>query len=56
MGGRGFGGGGTRYTCCLTSIETIRLIRDMEKGEGVLEGRGKNINNYMPNAILSPPE
>ena len=41
--------------CCLTSTETIRLIRDGEKGGGRgMEVRGEG--NYIPIATLSPPE
>ena len=35
--------------CCFTSTETIRLIRDGEKG-------GKRERDYIPIATLSPPE
>ena len=40
----------------LTSTETIRLIRDREKGwgEGGMEMRGEG--DYIPIATLSPPE
>ena len=40
--------------CCFTSTETIRLIRDGEKG-----GRGMEVweeGDYIPVATLSPPE
>ena len=36
----------------LNSTETIRLIRDGEKGDG---GRGRE-GDYIPVATLSPPE
>ena len=37
----------SKSTWCLTSTETVRLIRDGEKG---VEG------DYIPIATLSPPE
>ena len=39
-------------TWCLTSTETVRLIRDGEKGCMVVGGEG----DYIPIATLSPPE
>ena len=39
----------------LTSTETIRLIRDGEKGEGVWRW-GPEEGDYIPIATLSPPE
>ena len=44
----------SKYTWCLTSIETVRVIRDGEKGEGGTEVGGER--NYIPIATLSPPE
>ena len=39
----------------ITSTETVRLIRDGEKGEeGVMEVGGEG--DYIPIAALSPPE
>ena len=43
------------WSWCLTSTETIRLIRDGEKrGEGGMEVGGEG--DYIPIATLSPPE
>ena len=39
---------------CLTSTETIRLIRDGEKGEGGMEVG--EVGDYIPIATLSPLE
>ena len=45
----------SKYTWCLTSTETIRLIRDGEKvGDGGVEV-GKGEGDYIPIATLSPP-
>ena len=45
----------SRQTWCLTSSETIRLIRDGEKGgKGVC--RWGEEGDYIPIATLSPPE
>ena len=42
------------------STETIRLMRDVEKGGGVREGDGggggEREGDYTPIATLSPPE
>ena len=43
-------------TWCLTSIETVRLIRDGEKGGGGGEYGGGGEGDYIPIATLSPPE
>ena len=46
-----------KYTWCLTSTETIRLIRIGEAGEGV--GGGMEVGaegDYIPIARFSPPE
>ena len=43
------------YTWCLTSTETIRLIRDGEKGGDGMEVGGEG-DYYIPIATLSPPE
>ena len=52
---RGGGGeDGSKYTCGLTSTETVRLIRDGGKGEGGMEVGGEEY--YIPIATLSPPE
>ena len=40
---------------CLTSTETVRLIRDGEKGGGGGMEEGEE-GEYMPIATLSPPE
>ena len=37
-----------------TSLETVRLIRDGEKGGGGMEVGGEG--DYIPIATLSPPE
>ena len=45
----------SKLTWCLTSTETIRLIRDGETGGG----RGMEVGgegDYIPIATLSPPE
>ena len=42
-------------TWCLTSTETIRLIRDGEKGGGGGTEVGGEVD-YIPVATLSPPE
>ena len=42
----------SKSTWCLTSTETIRLIR--EGGEGGIEVGGEG--DYIPTATLSPPE
>ena len=42
-----------QLTWCLTSTETIRLIRDGEKGEGGMEVGGEG--DYIPIATLSLP-
>ena len=45
----------SKSTRCLTSTETVRLIRDGEKvGEGGMEVGGEG--DYIPIATLSPPE
>ena len=45
----------SKQTWCLTSTETIRLIRDGEKGGGGgMEVGGEG--DYIPIATLSPPE
>ena len=44
----------SKYTWCLTSTETIRLIRDGEKGGRGYGGGGEG--DYIPIATLSPPE
>ena len=41
--------------CCFTSTETIRLIRDGEKGEEGGTEVGEE-GDYIPVATLSPPE
>ena len=41
----------SKKTWCLTSTETVRFIRDGEKGME-MEGEG----DYIPIATLSPPE
>ena len=42
---------------CLTSTENMRLIRDVEKGEGGCGwGGGGGEGDYIPIATLSPPE
>ena len=38
--GSGYGGGGSKQTWCLTSTESIRLIRDGEKGVRMGYGGG----------------
>ena len=43
--------GHSKKTWCLTSTETVRFIRDGEKGME-MEGEG----DYIPIATLSPPE
>ena len=44
----------TRKRCDLTSTETVRLIRDGEKGEGGMEVGGEG--DHIPIDTLSPPE
>ena len=45
----------SKQTWCLTSAETVRLIRDGEKGGGGgMEMGGEG--DYIPIATLSPPE
>ena len=47
----------SKSTWCLTSTETMKLIRDGEKKErGCGEGGGWGEGDYMPVATLSPPE
>ena len=51
----GLHGAKSNQTWCLTSTETIRLIRDGEnRGEGGMEVGGEG--DYIPIATLSPPE
>ena len=45
---------GSNVTWRFTSTETVRLIRDGEKGEGGMEVREEG--NYIPISTLSPPE
>ena len=45
----------SKLTWCLTSKETVRLIRDGEKG-GRGYGGGGERENLIPIATLSPPE
>ena len=45
----------SKQTWCLTSTETMRLIRDGEKGGGRGYGGGGE-GDYIPAATLSPPE
>ena len=42
-------------TWCLTSTETIRLIRDGEKGVRGYGGGGRGRETIIPIATLSPP-
>ena len=44
----------TKQTWCLMSLETIRLIRDGEKGGRGYGGGGEG--DYVPIVTLSPPE
>ena len=49
----------SKQTWCLTSTETMRLIRDREKAGGGGKGArrwGKREGDYIPIATLSPPE
>ena len=43
-----------KETWCLTSTETVRLIRDGEKGGGSMEVVEEG--DYVPITTLSPPE